>query len=105
VCWFEWIASYFILTELVLQSAVQKPREQIADAKAVLDVTRCFVDCMKDVRRKTGVSPATFVGHIIRRLGLVTADCCDDVPAVIDWGRLGIAGCGLFNVASGLSTM
>lgn len=88
-----------------LHDKVQKPREQIADAEAVLDVTRCFVDCMKDARRKTGVSPATFVGHIIRRFGLVTADCCDDAPAVIDWGRLGIAGCGLFNVAPGLSTM
>lgn len=93
------------LLSLMLQSAVKKPREQIADAEAVLDVTRCFVDCLKGARRKTGVSPATFVGHIIRRFSLATADRNDDAPAAIDWGRLGIAGCGFFNVAPGLGTM
>lgn len=88
---------------------VRKPREQIVDAEAVLDVTRFFVDSVKDARRRTGTTPATFVGHIIRRFSLRTAnrgrDRDDNAPAVIDWGRLGIASCGLFKVAPGLSSM
>ncbi|KAG0584307.1 hypothetical protein KC19_3G201300 [Ceratodon purpureus] len=88
-----------------LHHKVRKPREQIADAEAVLGVTRHFVECMKDARRKGGVSPATFVGHIIRGFSVPTTDRNDDAPYVIDWGKLGIAGCGIFNFAPGLSTM
>ena len=74
----------------MIQSAVKKPREQIADAQAVLGVTSHFVECMKDARRKGGVSPATFLGHIIRRFNIPTADRTDDAPHVIDWGKLGM---------------
>jgi len=93
----------------VTHCAVRKPREQIVDAEAVLDVTKFFVDSVKDARRKTGTSPGTFVEHIIRRFSRRATshgrDRDANAPAVIDWGRLGVAACGLFKVAPGLGTM
>lgn len=90
--------------------AVAKPREQIVDAQAVLDVTRFFVDSVRDARRKTGVTAGLFVTHIISRFSVRKnrgrdRDRDDNAPADIDWGRLGVAASGIFKVAPGLGTM
>jgi len=84
---------------------VQKPREQIADAEAVMNLTNGFLCSVKASNRKTGTSPATFVGAILATFGNRSVATDDESPVEIDWGTLGLAAIGFFREAPGVATM
>jgi len=107
-----WSSSHFRIhiaafTDLVILSlfAVQKPREQIADAEAVMNLTNSFLGSVKASNRKTGTSPAAYVGAILATFGKRTASTDDEAPVEIDWGKLGLAAIGFFREAPGVATM
>ncbi|KAH8957634.1 hypothetical protein BDL97_07G103200 [Sphagnum fallax] len=83
---------------------VQKPREQIADAEAVLDIASTVFESVKGATRKSGVSPAGFVGAIIENFGIRMPDDDNDL-ATINWGLLGLQACGIICEVPGLHTM
>lgn len=101
--WILVAASSHLMSLLWL--AVQKPREQIADAEAVMNLTSSFLGSVKASNRKTGTSPATFVGAILATFGNRTANADDDAPAEIDWGKLGLAAIGFLGEAPGVCSM
>lgn len=84
---------------------MQKPREQIADAEAVMNLTSSFLGSVKASNRKLGTSPAVFVGAIIATFGNRTANADDETPVEIDWGKLGLAAIGFLGEAPGVCTM
>lgn len=88
-----------------LHQEVQKPREQIADAEAVMNLTNGFLCGVKASNRKIGTSPATFVGAILATFGTRTIAADDESPVEIDWGTLGLAAIGFFREAPGVATM
>lgn len=88
-----------------LHQEVQKPREQIADAEAVMNLTNSFLGSVKAVNRKTGTSPAAFVGAILTTFGNRTAGSDAEAPVYIDWGKLGLAAVGFLGEAPGVCTM
>lgn len=99
----------FLLCYVVCLHAVREPREQIADAEAVLDIANSFFQCLRETKRKSSLSPATFVSYLINKFRVQTAsvhhDGDDESPTMVDWGKLGLRGCGLFRQCPGLSTM
>ncbi len=89
---------------VLLSNAVQKPREQIADAEAVLDIASTVFESVKGATRKSGVSPAGFVGAIIEKFGIRMPDDDNDLTT-INWGLLGLQACGIICEVPGLHTM
>ncbi|KAH9557939.1 hypothetical protein CY35_07G111600 [Sphagnum magellanicum] len=87
-----------------LHRQVQKPREQIADAEAVLDIASTVFESVKGATRKSGVSPAGFVGAIIENFGIRMPDDDNDLTT-INWGLLGLQACGIICEVPGLHTM
>lgn len=83
---------------------MQKPREQIADAEAVLDITSSFLSSVKGSLHKTGVSPAAFVGALLANFGVKAAGDNEEA-ATVEWGRLGLQAIGIVREAPGMSTM
>lgn len=99
----------FLLCYAICLHAVREPREQIADAEAVLEIANSFFQCLRETKRKSSLSPTTFVSYLINKFRVQTASVHDngddESSTVVDWGKLGLRGCGLFRQCPGLSTM
>lgn len=85
-----------------LHLLVYRPREQIADAEALFDITEAFLNSVKDARRGGGIRPADFVSGILQRFGQVHNR---EEPVQIDWGAVGLEAISVFHDAPGLCTM
>lgn len=88
-----------ILNEFkILHDQVQKPREQVADAEALLDLTRTLVGSVKSLAND-GITPSRFVASLLRNFAQ------DAAQNSINWKKLGIAVSPIFMNAHGCSTM
>lgn len=87
--------------------SVTKPREQVADAQALLDMTKSLVISAK-VHFSGGLTPSAFVTHILQKFGACggtitsTEDCSRNS---ISWKDIGVAVSSTFGGGYGFSTM
>lgn len=89
-----------------LHQKVQKPREQIADAEAFLDIANTMLSSVKS-QSVNGVSPAEFVNALVNGFGQPSQriDADESAPVSIKWKDLGLAVCSTVLVSCGCSTM
>jgi len=89
-----------------LHQQVRKPREQIADAEALLDIANTLMSSVKS-QSAHGVSPAEFVNALISGFGQGSLGIDTDETAQVSlkWKDLGFAVCSTVLVSCGCSTM
>lgn len=92
-----------------LHNLVQKPREQVADAEALLDITSTFLESIKSTQNSNGISPVNFVNALLRKYsnqshGNVSIER-DDNQTHLSWGTLGLEASTIFCDVAGMSTM
>jgi len=87
--------------------SVTTPREQVADAQALLDITKSLAASVK-AHSSGGLAPSTFVTHILEKFGqgggtsTSREDCSRNSIA---WQDIGIAVSSIFGAGYGCSTM
>jgi hypothetical protein len=84
---------------------VQKPREQIADAEAILNIASTLLEVVQGAKRKTGISSSEFVGALVSKYGVSSMNSDSENECRINWGLLGLDSAAMFNTVSGLCTM
>ncbi|XP_073047453.1 non-structural maintenance of chromosomes element 4 homolog A-like [Primulina eburnea] len=89
-----------------LHQLVQKPREQVADAEALFDITNTLVSSVKAYRNE-GMTPSDFVSCLLRDFGQqgVASSSQDDVRNFIKWKEIGHMVSHVFRSAPGCCTM
>ncbi|KAL7583237.1 hypothetical protein Lser_V15G44322 [Lactuca serriola] len=83
----------FIFYEVeCLHQLVQKPREQVADAEALLDITNTLMTSVK-AHSNEGVTPSDFVSCILKNFGRIGSgsDGVDEIRNSVRWKDIGIA--------------
>lgn len=97
-----------IFTEVEsLHKLVQKPREQVADAEALLDIAGTLVSSVRSYTNE-GVTPSDFITGILEKFGqqnMASTSQQGGAQSVVSWADIGISLPGLFKSASGCSTM
>ncbi|CAE5967991.1 unnamed protein product [Arabidopsis arenosa] len=90
-----------------LHQKVQKPREQIVDAEALLDLTNSVVSSVKSQSAHGGVSPAEFVNALINGFGKTSLriDADENTQVSMKWKDLGFTVCSTVMVSCGCTTM
>ncbi|MCO5546817.1 hypothetical protein L7F22_000253 [Adiantum nelumboides] len=88
-----------------LYNEVSRPREQIADAEALYEITASILASVKDFKCRRGPTAAELVSSIARNFGTDVVRAVDGNETVIDWERLGCEACAVFSDAPGLTTM
>ncbi|MED6130419.1 hypothetical protein PIB30_000922 [Stylosanthes scabra] len=86
-----------------LHQLVTKPREQVADAKALLDITKCLVMSVKG-HANGGLTPSEFVSRILQEFGQ-HGGLSTGTRNSIAWNDVGLSVSHIFKAASGCSTM
>lgn len=97
----------FIFDEVeCLHQLVQKPREQVADAEALLDITNTLMSSVK-AQSNEGVTPSDFVSCILKNFGRIGSgsDGADEIRNSVRWKDIGIAVSHVFLKADGCCTM
>ncbi|KAG2405702.1 Non-structural maintenance of chromosomes element 4-like protein [Vigna angularis] len=90
-----------------LHQQVTKPREQVADAKALLEITQSLVMSVRTTANG-GLTPSDFVTHILKKFGghvgpsNSTEDCNRNSVA---WNDIGVAVSHVFRAGYGCCTM
>lgn len=79
--------------------SVQKPREQVADAEALLDITNTLVTSVKS-QSSAGITPSDFITCLIQDFGQLR-----DGNALIRWKDVGLGVAPIFRRAHGCCTM
>ncbi|CAN1841582.1 Non-structural maintenance of chromosomes element 4 homolog A [Linum perenne] len=89
-----------------LHKYVQKPREQVADAEALLGLTTSLVSSVKS-QSSDGVTVGGFIARLRNAFGETTTglDDQENAPISIDWKELGHFVSPIFMKFSGFSTM
>lgn len=82
-----------------LHEKVQKPREQVADAEALLDITNTLVTSVKS-QSSAGITPSDFLTCLIRDFGQLR-----DGHASVQWKDIGLAVAPIFRRVHGCCTM
>ncbi|TKW22380.1 hypothetical protein SEVIR_4G224700v4 [Setaria viridis] len=85
-----------------LHQQVQRPREQIADAEALLDLATSLVTSVRS-HSVLGITPSDFVAGLLKKFGKQRGP--DDEHASLDWARVGRAASHVFMNAAGCATM
>jgi hypothetical protein len=80
-----------------LHDQVKRPREQVADAEALLDLTRTLLGSVKSLANE-GVTPSQFVSSLLKHYA-------HPPNTSIHWQKLGIAVSPIFLTVHGSSTM
>lgn len=80
-----------------LHQLVQKPREQVADAEALLDITSTLMTSVK-AHCNEGITPSEYVACLVRDFGLQGG-------ASVDWKKIGLDVPHAFKRAPGCCTM
>ncbi|KAI7998727.1 hypothetical protein LOK49_LG10G02987 [Camellia lanceoleosa] len=89
-----------------LHQLVQKPREQVADAEALLNITNTLVTSVK-AHSKEGITPSDFVNCLLRDFGRQggASTSTEDGRNSIPWKDVGLAVSHVFMKAPGCCTM
>ncbi|XP_016444020.1 non-structural maintenance of chromosomes element 4 homolog A [Nicotiana tabacum] len=88
-----------------LHQQVQKPREQVADAEALLDITNSLVTTVK-AHSNGGVTPSDFVSCLLRDFGQEGGSSSrTEEDGNIHWKDVGVAVSHVFRGAPGCCTM
>lgn len=89
-----------------LHQLVQKPREQVADAEALLDITNTLMTSVK-AQSNEGVTPADFISCLLRDFGQQSggSSSTDDVRNSVHWKDIGLAVSHVFTRVPGCCTM
>ncbi|KAL6602996.1 hypothetical protein ACP70R_043357 [Stipagrostis hirtigluma subsp. patula] len=85
-----------------LHQHVRRPREQIADAEALLDLASSLVTSVRS-QSVLGITPCVFVGELLRKFGKRRGP--NDEVASLNWVNVGIAASHVFMAAPGCGTM
>eukprot|EP00250_Pteridium_aquilinum_P035726 c9867_g1_i1 orf=317-1318(+) len=85
-----------------LYSAVRRPREQIADAEALYDITASLLASVKGQHCQ---SASQLVSCIIKNFGTDAVAADERNVPEMDWERLGHEACSIFSEAPGMTTM
>jgi hypothetical protein len=85
-----------------LPAAVQKPREQIADAEALLDIATSLGASVRS-QSALGITPSDLVAGLLKKFG--TRADANGEGASLRWGRVGLAASHVFMAVPGCSTM
>lgn len=87
--------------------SVQKPREQVADAEALLDIANTLVSSVKS-QSNEGITPADFISRLLSQFGQSTRtldNAEEDAPISVKWKEIGLTVSPIFRNATGLTTM
>uniref|UniRef100_A0A7N0TH71 Non-structural maintenance of chromosomes element 4 n=1 Tax=Kalanchoe fedtschenkoi TaxID=63787 RepID=A0A7N0TH71_KALFE len=87
-----------------LHHLVQKPREQVADAEALLDISNNLVTSVKS-RANEGLTPSDFVARLVTEYGLYNGTASDAEQISLRWHDLGCATGHIFRNCRGCCTM
>ncbi|BFG33479.1 hypothetical protein CerSpe_197530 [Prunus speciosa] len=89
-----------------LHEQVQKPREQVADAEALLDITNTLWTSVKS-QSSAGISPSDFVTCVLNNFKQLNSSLAsqEDAPVSIKWKDIGLAVSPIFKRAHGCCTM
>lgn len=82
---------------------VQKPREQVADAEALLDITNTLVSSVK-AHGASGITPSNFVSFLCKEYGQ-QGNTIDGSMSSTFWKDVGVAVSHVFKRAPGCYTM
>ncbi|GMY16142.1 non-structural maintenance of chromosomes element 4 homolog A [Fagus crenata] len=85
-----------------LHELVQKPREQVADAEALLDIANTLASSVKS-HSNEGITPADFVSSLLKEYGQLATQDGDQV--MLHWNNIGLAVAPIFSRAHGCCTM
>jgi len=83
-------------------TAVQKPREQIADAEALLDIASTLVTSVRS-QSSEGITPSDFITALLKKFG--QRGNSEDEAALLRWVDLGLSVSHAFRPVPGCSTM
>lgn len=90
---------------VLIDISVQKPREQVADAEALLDIANTLVTSVQSFKNE-GVTPSDFISFLLRKFGqnngVLTEGSSNNVLA---WNDLGVTVSHIFKKAPGCCTM
>ncbi|XVF04610.1 hypothetical protein REPUB_Repub05bG0099100 [Reevesia pubescens] len=89
-----------------LHKQVSKPREQVADAEALLDLANTLATSVKSISCE-GISLADFVNCLVREFGKSnrTLDTQENEQISINWKDIGMAVSPFFTTCNGICTM
>lgn len=89
-----------------LAVTVQKPREQVADAEALLDLATTLVGSVKSLLNE-GVTPSEFVSCLLNEFGHSSRSLSNEEGAQnsINWKEIGLAVSPIFMKGHGCCTM
>ncbi|XWS52442.1 hypothetical protein CRYUN_Cryun11dG0071200 [Craigia yunnanensis] len=89
-----------------LHQQVSKPREQVADAEALLDIANTLATSVKSISCE-GISLADFVNCLVREFGKSdrSLDTQENEQLSINWKDIGIAVSPFFRTCAGICTM
>ncbi|RLN09945.1 hypothetical protein C2845_PM11G02170 [Panicum miliaceum] len=85
-----------------LHELVQKPREQIADAEALLDIASTLVTSVRS-QSSEGITPSDFITALLKKFG--RQGTSDDEAALLRWDDLGLSVSHAFRPVPGCRTM
>ena len=97
---------FFSLSLFSILFSVQKPREQVADAEALLDITNTLVTSVK-AHGNEGITPSDFVSCLLQEFGQNpgVSTSAEDAGNSIVWKDIGLVVSHIFKRASGCCTM
>jgi non-structural maintenance of chromosomes element 4 len=82
--------------------AVQRPREQIADAEALLDIASTLVTSVRS-QSAEGITPSDFVTALLKKFG--QQGSLDGEAASLRWDDVGVSLSHAFRAVPGCCTM
>ncbi|RCV05057.1 hypothetical protein SEVIR_1G050300v4 [Setaria viridis] len=85
-----------------LHELVQRPREQIADAEALLDIASTLVTSVRS-QSSEGITPSDFITALLKKFG--EQESPDDEATSLRWGDLGLSVSHAFRPVPGCCTM
>ncbi|XP_022754323.1 non-structural maintenance of chromosomes element 4 homolog A-like isoform X2 [Durio zibethinus] len=89
-----------------LHQQVSKPREQVADAEALLDLANTLSTSVKSISFE-GISPADFVNCLVSEFGKSkrSLDTQENEQILVNWKDVGMAVSPFFRTCKGICTM
>ena len=84
---------------------MSRPREQIADAEALLDISEAFLNIVKESRKGGSIKASDLVSSVIQKYREPSSVGENEDIIQLDWGALGLEATAIFNDAPGMSTM
>ncbi|GAB2212043.1 hypothetical protein Drorol1_Dr00025387 [Drosera rotundifolia] len=87
-----------------LHQQVRKPREQVADAEALLDIANSLVTSVRS-QSKEGITPSDLITCLIRDFGEIVRNESQGDYISLKWSSIGLLVSSVFMKADGCSTM